>query len=161
MKKLLSYKKRGIVSGKTSVLILILSMEMMVLLGGCSCGPENESQQSTGGSEAETAFQTSQADTMGDASASLYMPGIYTGSARGYGGRIEVTVKVDENRILAIAAIGDSETEGVGKVALEKLPALIVEANSTDIDGVSGATYSSQGLFEAVNDALAQAYTGS
>ncbi|MBP3700649.1 MAG: FMN-binding protein, partial [Lachnospiraceae bacterium] len=75
-------------------------------------------------------------------------------------GTIEVTVEVDETHILSIDAVGENETPNVGQKALEKLSQRIIDANDTDIEGISGATYSSQGLFEAVNDALAQAYTG-
>lgn len=102
-----------------------------------------------------------QADAIGGGTSDpIYMPGTYTGSAKGYGGQIEVTVEVDETHILSIDAVGDSETPNVGQKAIQELTQNIIDANNTDIEGISGATYSSQGLFEAVNDALAQAYTG-
>lgn len=101
------------------------------------------------------------ADAVGSATKdAIYKPGTYTGSAKGYGGTIEVTVQVDENHILSVEAKGDKETENIGQAAIKELAEKIKEANSTHIDAKSGATYSSQGLFEAVNDALAQAYTG-
>ena len=99
-------------------------------------------------------------DNLGDGNAATqsYVPGTYTGSAKGYGGTIEVTVEVDETRILSVKAEGKDETENVGQAALKKLETQIVEANGTAVEAISGATYSSQGLFEAVEDALAQAY---
>lgn len=99
-------------------------------------------------------------DNMGDGSgvAQSYVPGIYTGSAKGYGGTIEVTVEVDESRILSVKAEGKDETESVGQAALKKLETQIVESNGTAVEAISGATYSSQGFFEAMEDALAQAY---
>lgn len=101
------------------------------------------------------------ADTVGGGTPDpIYVPGVYSGSAKGYGGTIEVTVEVDETHILSVKAVGEKETETIGQKALQELSDQIVKANSTEIDGVSGATYSSQGLFEAVEDALAQAYTG-
>lgn len=103
----------------------------------------------------------SDADAVGGGTADpIYVPGTYTGSAKGYGGQIEVTVEVDETHILSIDATGEMETPTVGQKAIKELAQRIKDANDTDIEGISGATYSSQGLFEAVNDALAQAYTG-
>lgn len=78
-----------------------------------------------------------------------------TGTAEGFGGDITVTVVVKGDDIISVEAVGDNETEGIGSMAIEKLPNLIAEANSTEIDGISGATYSSDGIKAAVNNALA------
>ncbi len=78
-----------------------------------------------------------------------------TGTAEGFGGDVTVTVTVTGDDITAVEAVGDSETQGVGSNAIEQLPALIVEADSTDVDGVSGATVTSDAIKEAVNNALA------
>lgn len=76
------------------------------------------------------------------------------GTAQGYGGEITVTVEVNGDDIVSVRAVGDSETEGVGSNAIEQLPARIEEANSTNVDGVSGATMTSNAIKEAVNKAL-------
>ena len=58
----------------------------------------------------------SSADAVGGGTADpIYMPGTYTGSAKGYGGTIEVTVEVDETHILSVKAGGEKETENVGQ----------------------------------------------
>ena len=77
-----------------------------------------------------------------------------TGEAEGFGGPITVTVVVKGDDIISVEAVGDNETDGIGTMALEKLPDLIAEADSTEIDGITGATYSSDGIKAAVNNAL-------
>ncbi|HHZ02782.1 MAG TPA: FMN-binding protein [Tissierellia bacterium] len=77
-----------------------------------------------------------------------------TGTAQGYGGEVRVTVKVSGDRIVSVEAVGENETEGVGTRALEELPDKIVEANSTDVDSVSGATMTSEAIKQAVDEAL-------
>ena len=77
-----------------------------------------------------------------------------TGTAQGYGGEITVTVKVRGDDIVSVEAVGADETEGVGSKAIDELPDRIAEANSTDVDGVSGATKTSDAIKQAVNNAL-------
>jgi len=78
-----------------------------------------------------------------------------TGKAKGYGGDVTVTVTVDGDDITDVKAVGNDETEGVGSNAIDQLPDLIAEADSTDVDGVSGATMTSNAIKEAVSSALA------
>jgi uncharacterized protein with FMN-binding domain len=77
-----------------------------------------------------------------------------TGSAQGYGGEITVTVVVNGEDIVSVEAEGKDETEGVGSLAIDELPDKIAQANSTDVDNVSGATKTSEGIKQAVNNAL-------
>lgn len=77
-----------------------------------------------------------------------------TGSAQGYGGEVKVTVIVNGNDIVSVEAVGEDETEGVGSRAIDELPDKIEEADSTDVDGVSGATITSDAIKKAVDNAL-------
>jgi major membrane immunogen (membrane-anchored lipoprotein) len=77
-----------------------------------------------------------------------------TGEAKGFGGPITVTVTVEDGKITAVEAVGTDETKGVGTPALEQLPGMIVEAGSPDVAVVSGATYTSEGIINAVKAAL-------
>lgn len=77
-----------------------------------------------------------------------------TGTGKGFGGLITVTVKKQGDKIISIDAVGDKETDGIGSKAIDELPAKIVEANSTEVDVVSSATITSEGLIYAVNNAL-------
>nr|WP_300094251.1 FMN-binding protein [Sedimentibacter sp.] len=81
--------------------------------------------------------------------------GALTGTAKGFGGDVTVTVVVDGDDIVSVEAVGASETQGVGSNAIDQLPAKIAEADSTEVDGVSGATVTSNAIKEAVNAALA------
>lgn len=80
-----------------------------------------------------------------------------TGSAEGRNGTVTVEVDYDNGTIKSVTVTEQQETEGVADGALEEVPAAIVEANSTDVDGVSGATLTSNAIKEAVDNALATA----
>ena len=77
-----------------------------------------------------------------------------TGVGEGYGGPVTVTVKKEGDKIISVDVVGDKETNGIGTNAIEQLPAKIVEANSTDVDVISGATVTSNAILYAVNNAL-------
>lgn len=85
-----------------------------------------------------------------------FIPGIYRASATGMG-TVTLTVTVDENSITAIEIDGSGETPGIGSVAVERLPSVIVAANTWDVDGISGATITSTAIREAVKAALEEA----
>lgn len=75
----------------------------------------------------------------------------------GYGiNRIVVKVKVNGGKIESINFVEINETPGICDAALT-LPQKIVETQSLDVDAISGATRTSQGVLDAVKDALAQA----
>lgn len=77
------------------------------------------------------------------------------GTAEGFGGEVKVTVTVNGDDITEVVAVGDSETAGIGSNAIEQLPTKISEADSTEVEVVSGATVTSNAIIEAVNNALA------
>lgn len=90
--------------------------------------------------------------------ASGYKDGSYEGiSPNGIHGEIAVTVSITGGKITDIKVTSHGETEGIGSLAVEQLPGKIVEAQSTEVDGVSGASVSSAAIKEAVNDALTKA----
>ena len=84
--------------------------------------------------------------------------GFYTAEGKGIGGKVPVTVAIENGRITAVEVGDNSETQGIGSNAIEQLPAKIVEANGTEgVDAVSGATVTSKAIFTAVNSCLKQA----
>ena len=87
----------------------------------------------------------------------IYTPGTYTATAQGYGGEVKVTITVDGNSIKEVKTEGAQETEEIGGEALKELADKIVGSNSTEVDKISGATYTSDALLSAVNSALALA----
>ncbi|MFA9422617.1 MAG: FMN-binding protein, partial [Sedimentibacter sp.] len=81
-------------------------------------------------------------------------PETLTGTGDGFGGPVTVTVTKEADKITKVEVVGKDETAGIGSNAIDKLPAAIVEANSTEVDVVSGATYTSKAIIYAVNNAL-------
>ena len=86
-----------------------------------------------------------------------YVPGTYEGTGSGYRGPIHVEVEVSYDGIDNITITGHSESSYPGAAAMEELLELILETGSTEVDAVSGASFSSAGLLEAVEDALRKA----
>ena len=86
--------------------------------------------------------------------AAEYTPGTYEGAQPGFGGDITAKVTVSENEIVSIEFAEHKETVGVSDPAFAKLPGAIIEAQSVGVDTVSGCTFSSQGILNAVKAAL-------
>ena len=93
----------------------------------------------------------------GSARELVYLPGTYEGTGRGYRGPIHVQVQVSLAGIEGIIITGHAEGPYPGGGAIEELLEYVLETGSTDLDAVSGATFSSRGFLEAVDDALRQA----
>lgn len=77
-----------------------------------------------------------------------------TGEAEGYGGKLTVSVTMNGDDITSVRVTSHNETEGVGTRAIDALPAAIAEADSADVDGVSGATITSNAIKQAVRQAM-------
>lgn len=83
-----------------------------------------------------------------------FTDGEYTGSANGNNGPIEVKVVVENGYITLIDVLDHSETAGISDPAFEQIPQAIIDAQSFDVDTVSSATKSSNGIIEAVRNAI-------
>jgi len=79
---------------------------------------------------------------------------VYEGSGAGYRGLIHVQVRVSAGSIVEISIVDSAEDRFVGGIAMEELANLVIEYNSTDIDVISGATATSKGFLDAVNNAI-------
>ena len=82
--------------------------------------------------------------------------GTYYGTGTGFGGTVKVKVVIKDNKIKSIEIVEHQD----GSSYMQKASALIstvIEKQSTNVDGVSGATYSSAGLIEAIRNAVDQA----
>lgn len=86
-----------------------------------------------------------------------YTPGTYQAVKEGYHGEVPVTVIFSETEILSVEVGENGEPPGIGGAAIENLTGKIVAQQSADLDGVSGATFTSQAVLEAVKDCIAQA----
>ena len=80
-----------------------------------------------------------------------------TGTGTGYAGELVVEVTVEGDNITAIEVVESSDTPGLSDGAFDEIIPVVIENDSVEgIDMVSGATGSSEGLLEAIADALSQ-----
>lgn len=78
-----------------------------------------------------------------------------TGEAEGFGGPIKAEVTVENGAITALTLTGEAETPAIGGTALETLTEAIVAAGTIEgVDGVAGATWTSNGAFAAIKSAM-------
>ena len=87
----------------------------------------------------------------------LFIPGTYTGTSKGFGGDVEVTVTVSEDTIDAVEIVGDDETENIGSFAVAMLGDRILAAQSPNVDALTGATVTSGAILRAVKQAFTEA----
>ena len=119
---------------KKSVSALAMAAVIAVSLFGYGCG-------------AKPASTSSDAGVSGD----------FTGTAKGFGGDVSVTLTLTDGAITGCTAEGKDETQGVGSEAIAKMPGEIAESGSIAVDGVSGATLTSTAIKEAAAAALTAA----
>ena len=92
-----------------------------------------------------------------DDSENVYKDGTYTGSAQGFGGTITVEVTLAGDEITDIQVTSAPGEDSAYLSQGEGVISSIISAQSTDVDTVSGATFSSTGIINAVVDALGKA----
>ena len=92
-----------------------------------------------------------------DDSENFYKDGTYTGSAQGFGGAIEVQVTLKDDEITDIQVTSAPGEDSAYLSQGEGVISAIISAQSTDVDTVSGATFSSTGIINAVIDAIGKA----
>ena len=88
---------------------------------------------------------------------SLFTPGAYTGEAQGIFVPVKVTVQVSENEIETVLVDATGETPELGGIAAEKMAMAIMNAQTPNVDTVSGATVTSNAIIAAATSALEQA----
>lgn len=86
-----------------------------------------------------------------------YVDGTYTGSGTGFGGTITVQVTVSNHQIAAINILDASSETAAYFANAQGVISKILASQSPNVDAVSGATYSSNGIIQAVQNALSQA----
>lgn len=86
-----------------------------------------------------------------------FTPGTYNGKGSGYGGEVELAVTFSEDAITNIEVVASKETDHVGTPAFDIVCKDIIDYTSTGVDGLSGATFTSNAILAAVEDAAAQA----
>ncbi|OGO76721.1 MAG: hypothetical protein A2Y23_05590 [Clostridiales bacterium GWB2_37_7] len=91
------------------------------------------------------------------ANSGKFINGIYNGSGEGKNGPIKVEVSVENGKLNTIKILEHSETPGLSDPILEKIPQEIIKAQSTEVSVISGATVTSNGVIQAVQDAIKDA----
>lgn len=94
---------------------------------------------------------------MGEEAAINYIPGTYTAVGTGRNGDVSVTMTFTETQITDIQLDVSGETENIAGPAAEKLVNAMFEKQSADVDSVTGATLTSEGVKEAAAKCIAQA----
>ncbi|MDO5406353.1 MAG: FAD-dependent oxidoreductase [Eubacteriales bacterium] len=124
---------------------LCLSVVMAASLAGCGAK--------------ETAAPTTEAATTAAAETSEAAGSeeVFTGTSAGMQGPITVALTVKDGEITKAEITESHETPAVAAVALERIPAQIVEHQTTTVDAVTGATIASYGIMRAAEDAAKQA----
>lgn len=132
----------------------------------------NISAVTQSGSSSVTSSQPSQADSASSADASSsssasssasqasskYNDGTYQGSGTGFrGGTTTVSVTVKDGRITNISLVSESDTQDFFQRAYTTVVPEIINSQSSEVNAVSGATFSSNGIMQAVANALSKA----
>ena len=86
-----------------------------------------------------------------------YKDGTYTGEADGFGGTIQVEVKIEKNKIVEINVISAEKEDGAYLSMAKDMIPKIIDAQSADVDTISGATFSSTEKKNASEQALEKA----
>ena len=104
-----------------------------------------------------TDSSASDSGTSDDSADNVYKDGTYTGEAQGYGGTIQVEVTLSGDEITSINVVSAPGEDSAYLSQAESVIDSIIGAQSTDVDTVSGATFSSTGILNAVDEALGKA----
>ena len=108
-------------------------------------------------SKSSDSKKSTAAEETSDDSDNVYKNGTYEGSGTGYGGTITVQVTLQDDTITDVSVTSAPGEDSAYMAQGENVISSIISEQSTDVDTVSCATFSSTGILEAVNDALTKA----
>ena len=139
------------VSGATFSSRGIISAVKNALTGEKDTSETGQAQSGQTGAAAGSSTSVAQVED-----AAAYKDGTYYGSGTGFGGPLKVMVEISGGKIASIQIVENSDgSDYISKAA--SLIDSIIATQSTNVDTVSGATYSSKGLLNAIKNALKQA----
>lgn len=142
-----------VVSGATYSSNGIIGAVKNALTGEKDNGVTGKSKQE---SSSESESDSSLAEIAAVQDASAYKDGTYYGTGKGFAGTMKVKVDISGGKIASISIVSTKDGDSYVKSASSLLDT-IVEKQSTNVDTVSGATFSSRGIIAAVRSALSQA----
>lgn len=144
------------VSGATYSSVGIIQAVRNALSQAATNGSSTEDSTTNNGNS--NSASDSSDDNMSSVTGTVpYKEGIYYGTAEGYSGDVSVAVVIQEHTIKAILITEHSDDEAFFNRAMEVVKKVIKTQKTDDVDAVSGATYSSEGLLNAIKNALKQA----
>lgn len=142
-----------VVSGATYSSNGIIGAVKNALTGEKDNGVTGKSKQE---STSESESDSSLAEIAAAQDASAYKDGTYYGTGKGFAGTMKVKVDISGGKIASISIVSTKDGDSYVK-STSSLLDTIVEKQSTNVDTVSGATFSSRGIIAAVRSALSQA----
>lgn len=122
---------------KKIISMLLSATMILALLSGCSSSSDEETTSSGTSSSGSTSSTT-----------------VVTGEGNGYGGSITVEVTLEGDKIVDVTVDAPYETAGISDPAITGIPEAMIASGSADVDVVSGATWTSNGIIYAVNNAI-------
>ncbi len=148
---------------KRKPLSVLLAASMVVSMTACGQKAEETTTAVTTEATSATETLTTEVPTTEEVSQekTLYTEGTYTGTTRGMNGDLTVEVSFSSDSITDIAVKDQVETYGIGygmnTTPIEVMPKKMVEAQSVNIDSITGATITSMAIKRAVSDCVGQA----
>lgn len=126
---------------KTFVTVLMVAVMAVSMLAGCTA--------------ATTATTTAATTTVAATTvAAKFTPGTYEGEGEGIHGKIRVAVTVDAEKILQIEVLEHHESAGISDLPVIQLPEDVLATQSLGVDVIAGASYTSNGVLDAIAMAL-------
>lgn len=133
---------------KKYVILLTVCMLLLAVFTGCNKKEQNDKKNEN----------DKKAEVTGEAQGDVtYKAGTYTGEAEGKDGLIQIEVTFSDTEITDIKIVNQTETEGLGDEALNTIKDKVLNGQTLDVDAVSGATESSDGILAAIENAVKQA----
>lgn len=124
--------------------------------------PASQSQPTAGQTTTQPTAESSPTPALEPIAASqparLYKDGTYQGTGRGFrNAKTKISVTIKDDRITELSTVSYGDDRSFFRQAYSAVSREILDTQSTDVDAVSGATYSSRGIMSAVMDALNKA----
>ena len=148
---------------KKKHLAILLAASMVTSMTACGQKAEETATTAAPSTEAATEAPTTEtpAETPSQENEGTYTAGTYTGTTTGMNGELAVEVTFDEDSITDVAVKDHVETYGIGygmaTTPVEVMPGKIVEAQSVNVDSITGATITCMAIKRAVSDCVQQA----
>ncbi|WP_459480309.1 FMN-binding protein [Clostridium saccharoperbutylacetonicum] len=119
--------------------------------------PVQKSNSSNSTSSQGSTSANSNTNTSKNNNTSQYKDGTYTGTGSGFGGTTKISLTISGGKITGVKTVSNEDTSKYYNRAIGTITNSVISKQSGSVDTVSGATYSSRGIIEAVQNALSQA----